>query len=778
VKNCILNTVRNYKFPILTLTAFLLAGGACAQAGTGGIDNFYESNPPNPEISYTSTTATTAWNAARWRNFAVEPSYTNTYAANQNVSFTSGSYTFAGMGSALNVGNITLGNNVSVNFATIGSSFSTGGAVRTINLGSGSTFDFNSQGMSTALGTGIIISGSGVFATGNYTSTANAQSFTINGGTVIARGTTGLGNGSASVLNLNGGTLASNATRAFDNTRFGGGIVIGGNMQFGGLSTNVALADSSASLSFANNVSLGTGVRTFTLGNNGTQTFSGIISNSSGGITFSANSGLTGTGRFDITGTANTFTGPINITAGEARFTADESLGNSANTIVIDGGRLATASAATYTITAGRGIAVGDGAGTSISTTGAGTLTYNGVIANKSVEIGSWAKQGAGTLVLGGVSTYTGNTAIEAGLLQLTGGNDRLPTGTVVSLGSIGTTLGTLDLNGQNQRIAGLVSTTGTVASGSVKNTVTSTTAATLEINVAEGTTKSYGGGTTQNSGVIGGLLGLTKSGLGTQVLGDANTYSGTTTVNAGTLVVNGSITSSSAVVNGGLLNVNGTAAAVTVNSGGNLGGSGKVGAITGAGTIGPGNSPGILTATSVNPTTGTDFKFEFTSLSPTYTSATASGNDLLHLTAASPFAGGTFTAGNIISIYLNSATITTSLLAGNNTTFSGAFFVDGTYELAAALSSASFAYYTTSSSLGTGSALDYNGTSYYLLDSTIAAKTTLSDTAVTGAGFATGAATGTLLTFNAVPEPSAQSLLAIGMVALVAVRSLRRKQS
>ena len=211
MKNNILNTVRNYKFAMATFTVLLLAGGASAQAQT----------------SYTSTTATTAWDASRWNNSANGPSYTSAYTANQNVSFTAGSYSFAGMGSSLTVGNITLGNNVSVNFASIGSSFSTGGAVRTITLGSGSTFDFNQQAMSTTAGTGIIISGSGVFATGSYNSTVNAQSFTINGGTVIARGTTGLGNGAASVLNLNGGTLASNASRDFANTRFGGGIVIG-----------------------------------------------------------------------------------------------------------------------------------------------------------------------------------------------------------------------------------------------------------------------------------------------------------------------------------------------------------------------------------------------------------------------------------------------------------------------------------------------------------------------------------------------------------------------
>lgn len=746
MKNSILNTVRNFKFAIAAFTALLLAG-ASAQAQT----------------SYTGTASTGLWNSSRWNNTADASPYTSAWTANNAASFAAGAYTFTGANGSgtVNIGNVTLASGATVTFSGASGSWGTGGVIRTLDIGVGSVLNLGSQAFSTASGTGFIKSGAGVLA---LAGAAYPAGFTLNAGTVIMNGVDAMGASTTSPLTLNGGTVASGASRAMTSAKYGGGIVIGGNVQFGELVTNVALASSTANLSFANNVSLGGAARTFTLGNDGVQTFSGIISNSSGGITFSANSGLSGAGRFDITGTANSFTGPININAGEVRFSADGSLGNSANTVVIDGGRLATASAASYTITSGRGIAVGDGAGTSISTTTSGTLTYNGVIANKTGETGSWAKQGAGTLVLGGVSTYTGNTAIEAGLLQLTVGNDRLPTGTVVSLGDTGNNLGTLDLNGRNQQIAGLVSTAGTVASGTVKNTVTSATAATLEVNVAAGTTKSYGAGTTQNSGVIGGLLGLTKSGLGTQVLGDANTYSGTTTVNAGTLAVNGSLLNTGSVV---------------VNQNGFLGGSGKVGAITGAGTVGPGNSPGILTATSVDPTAGMDFKFEITSANPTYTSATASGNDLLHLTASSsPFAGGLFTSGNIISIYLNSAAINNSLLAGTNTTFSGGFFVDGTYGLAAALNPASFAYYTTStSSLTSGSAVSYNGENYYLLNNDVAQKTILSDTAVTGAGFATGTASGTLLTFNMVPEPSAQSLLALGMAALVAVRAFRRNR-
>ncbi|NBY37652.1 MAG: hypothetical protein EBQ59_09425, partial [Verrucomicrobia bacterium] len=256
------------------------------------------------------------------------------------------------------------------------------------------------------------------------------------------------------------------------------------------------------------------------------------------------------------------------------RFTADGSLGNSANTIVIDGGRLATANSAVYTIASARGIAVGDNADTGISTPGTGTLTYNGIIANKSGETGSWAKQGGGTLELGGVSTYTGDTFINNGVLKITTGNDRLPTGTVVSLGQAASAnLGIFDLNGQSQQIAGLVSTTGTNAAAT-KNTVTSATAATLTITVADGVTKSYGDGTTlTNSGVITGALSLVKTGSGTQVLGDANTYTGTTTINGGILSVGsigdggvasgnlGSATNAAAnlVLNGGTLKYTGT---------------------------------------------------------------------------------------------------------------------------------------------------------------------------------------------------------------------------
>ena len=486
------------------------------------------------------------------------------------------------MGASINVGNVSVLSNVNVNFASAGSTYATNGTIQTVDVATGGVYDLSTQSVSTAAGTGFLKNGAGVFALGGAAYTGG---FTLNAGTVILRGVNAMGAGGA--LTLNGGVVApSNSGRDLTG-KYTGGITIGGNVQFGEFVSNVAIANDAGGLTFSNNMALGSANRTLTLGNKGTMVFGGVISNSSGGITFAAASGAdasaSSAGRIDITNSANTFTGDVTITGPEVRFMYDGSIGNASNGIVINGGRFAIASGSAVTVSSARSIQVGDAAGTSISAPGtSGTLTYNGTIANAAGKTGFFAKQGAGVLSLGGASTYSGATIISNGTVRLTTDNDRLPTTTVLSFGqTANANVGTLDLNSRNQTIAGLASIVGTNAAA-VTNLVTTATSGTLTINVASGTTYAYGDGSLANSGLISGAVSVVKSGGGVQILGGANTYTGTTTLSAGTLrsgtgtVGNSAFGSGVLALNGGTITsgTDGTARSFsnTVSIGGNVG--------------------------------------------------------------------------------------------------------------------------------------------------------------------------------------------------------------
>src|SRR5213076_2833472 len=87
-------------------------------------------------------------------------------------------------------------------------------------------------------------------------------------------------------------------------------------------------------------------------------------------------------------------------------------------------------------------------------------------------------------------------------------------------------------------------------------------------------------------SGSLSGTLGLTKGGAGVLTLTANNTYTGTTTITASTLLVMGSQPGSP----------------VSVNSGATLGGTGRAGNVTvnNGGTLSPGTSPGVLSTGNV----------------------------------------------------------------------------------------------------------------------------------------------------------------------------------
>ncbi|MDI1312192.1 autotransporter-associated beta strand repeat-containing protein [Prosthecobacter sp.] len=146
---------------------------------------------------------------------------------------------------------------------------------------------------------------------------------------------------------------------------------------------------------------------------------------------------------------------------------------------------------------------------------------------------GGLTKVGAGALTLAGASTYTGGTFIKNGMLILSTGNDRLPTGTVLTLGDGSSNdSGVLKLDSRSQTLAGLL-TAGTGTGNSVINGNATATAATLTLSI---NVSNLFGGVLGGAGTNENNFGLTKTGAGVLTLSGINTYSGATNILAGTL--------------------------------------------------------------------------------------------------------------------------------------------------------------------------------------------------------------------------------------------------
>jgi len=187
------------------------------------------------------------------------------------------------------------------------------------------------------------------------------------------------------------------------------------------------------------------------------------------------------------------------------------------------------------------------------------STTFGGVISGS----GEFLKEGTGILTLTGANTVA-QLGVDAGTLQV-GARNAISSTTVVVVDQDNLHRGNLDLNNFSITIENLDGL-GTVALGSGTLTLAGVDPAPIGFD-----------------GVISGSGGLTKMGAGRYYLSGNNTYTGTTRVAAGTLLVYGSQPQS----------------AVTVDAGATLGGSGTVGIITTQGTVSPGYVyyPGRLTS-------------------------------------------------------------------------------------------------------------------------------------------------------------------------------------
>ena len=161
-------------------------------------------------------------------------------------------------------------------------------------------------------------------------------------------------------------------------------------------------------------ISLGASGGTFDVASGTTLTYNGIVAGP-GGLT-KIDSGTL------VLGGVNTYSGTTTISTGTLSISADSNLGTAPasatpGSLAINGGTLATT--AGFTLNANRGISLGSSGGTFDPSAGT-TLTYNGIVAGP----GGLTKIDSGTLVLGGVNSYSGITTISAGKLSISADNN------------------------------------------------------------------------------------------------------------------------------------------------------------------------------------------------------------------------------------------------------------------------------------------------------------------------------------------------------------------
>lgn len=369
--------------------------------------------------------------------------------------------------------------------------------------------------------------GGGGGSAGNTSSSFSAGSGGGGGG--FGGGGAG-GGGGAYVNNANfgaGGFGGGNGSNASSSTRGngGGGAGIGGGV-FVGDTAQLIMGDLS---SIASNTATGgasgggTAVAGSGVGNN-IFLFKGasLQVQGSGSLTISsaieANTTATGSNidnGVTINKTAgtvtfsgtNTYLGNTTLTSGTLSISATGNLGSSTNSIVLNGGTLQT----TSTISTSRNITVNSTGGTIETATGT-TFTNNGALTNS----GTLTKTGTGTLLLSGTVSTAGSTTVSAGKI----------TGTTTSL------------------------------QGNITNNAT--------VEFDQSTNGTYSGNLT-------GIGNVTKLGTGNVTLSGTNSYSGGTTVTAGTLTgttasIQGNITNNAAIVFD--QNTDGTYAGITLGSG------------------------------------------------------------------------------------------------------------------------------------------------------------------------------------------------------------------
>jgi len=513
--------------------------------------------------------------------------------------------------------------NVTSSAGTVLADGISGGKVALVKNGSGTQ---TLQGASTYSGGTTLNNGSLVLGNANALGTGD---LTVNGGTLNLNGF----NLTQASLTLTGGTLGTNGSTqtltasTYDlnggtvNANLGGGTVnVGGDTVLNGTAsdTTVNIVSGMLTLGGANRLNSAATVAVAGIlnlgGNNQTLaglTGSGAVTNGNGGtLTLDIASGTntfggslqgagalnkTGSGILDLTG-ANSYSGGTAINAGAVSSSSENALGSGDVT-------LADSTLFRYTgagATMANNFSVGGGTGI-IQNTGGGLLTLSGTLTKQGSVLqfagGSYNVTGkitgntvsfnsdlllsnAAVTLSGANNDYFGPTYVTAGSTLTAGINNALPTNTVVYLGGSAdssSVTNSLNLAGYDATIGGLAS----LGNGYGRIINGGGTASTLTLNGA--TTSTFGGAI---GGAGGNAINLVVSGGQTLNLTGANSYTGTTTIQAGSSInlgSTGSLSGTSAVnLNGGTLLLGGnnqvnTSADLNLNGGTlSMGGNGS----------------------------------------------------------------------------------------------------------------------------------------------------------------------------------------------------------
>ena len=363
------------------------------------------------------------------------------------------------------------------------------------------------------------VSGSNLTITGASNSASGLMKINISGNATLlaSNGDIVLGSnssltGSGSLTKNGSGDLILSGTSSFTGTTTinQGAVVLGANQNLG------AIAGSG-------NLSLGS--YTLTTNASSSTTFSGAISGS-GGLTKNGTGTLTLTGELSYTGNTSINTGTV-VIGSPSQLGGGSYSGNIANsgTLIYSGTSNQTLSG----IISGAGVLTHN-ASSRLTLTGNNSYSGNTTINTGTVEIGSAGRLGggsysgnianSGTLIYSGTSNQTLSGIISgAGVLTHNASSRLTLTGNNSYSGNTAITNGTLE-----------ITTNGRLGGGNYSGNITNSGQFVLGSNSNQ-----------TLSGQISGNGAITKNGTGTLTLNGSNNYSGNTTINAGTVVIGNS---------------------------------------------------------------------------------------------------------------------------------------------------------------------------------------------------------------------------------------------